>query len=72
MSGIAPLSGLGGPQIMIRAMKHQPPNPEDHPNLFSSDPLWDVMRRCWDKNPAARPTIREVGWEVSLEGISTL
>lgn len=65
MSGKPPFCGLHQPATLARVMGDQPPKPEDHPDLPSSDPLWSLMRRCWKKTPAARPTMREVKLEVS-------
>ncbi|KAG8930929.1 hypothetical protein FRC01_002065, partial [Tulasnella sp. 417] len=60
MSGKAPYHGLLHQVILRRVMQDQPPNPKNHPKLPANDPLWALMRRCWNKTPALRPTIREV------------
>ncbi|KIO25028.1 hypothetical protein M407DRAFT_76240 [Tulasnella calospora MUT 4182] len=65
MSGKAPFYGLADQVIVRRVMQDQPPKPAHHPNLPADDPLWTLMRRCWDKKPTARPTMREVLLEVS-------
>ncbi|KIO16631.1 hypothetical protein M407DRAFT_85788, partial [Tulasnella calospora MUT 4182] len=65
MSGKAPFDGILYQGILGRVMQDRPPRWRDHPNLPAEDTLWKLMRRCWAKNPAARPTIREVLLEVS-------
>ncbi|KIO15467.1 hypothetical protein M407DRAFT_47230, partial [Tulasnella calospora MUT 4182] len=50
--------------ILLRTIQYQLPNPEDHPDLPASDPLWGLIHRCWDRTPAARPTITEIRQEV--------
>ncbi|KAG8906003.1 hypothetical protein FRC01_008177 [Tulasnella sp. 417] len=60
MSGKAPFYGLADQAIVRRVAQDQPPKPAHHPNLPADDPLWSLMRRCWDKTPTARPTMREV------------
>lgn len=65
MSGKGPFFGLHETTVILRVMQDQPPTPEDHPDLPPSDPLWDLMRVCWDKNAAARPTMQEVLGKVS-------
>ncbi|KAG9042851.1 hypothetical protein FS837_010310 [Tulasnella sp. UAMH 9824] len=53
-------SGQKASFILRRIMEDEPPKPEDHPVLPAQDSLWELMRRCWDQRPAARPTIFEV------------
>lgn len=65
MSGKPPFSGLQGASIMLQVMNNQHPKPEDHPELSASDPLWSLMRRCWDRTPEARPAMQEVLEKVS-------
>ncbi|KAG9022589.1 hypothetical protein FS837_006283, partial [Tulasnella sp. UAMH 9824] len=64
MSGKIPFCGLPERVILLRVMQNQPPRPEDHPVLPQSDPLWGLMRRCWNPNPTARPSMRRVLWEL--------
>lgn len=66
MSGEAPYSKLRPDAVMRRAVTGELPKTEDHPGLPSTDPLWSLMRLCWDRNPAARPTMRDVQEKVSL------
>lgn len=60
MSGKPPFDGLSFGATVGRVLQGKPPIPKDHPNLPDYDSLWKPMRRCWDKDPTARPTIREV------------
>ncbi|KAG9022105.1 hypothetical protein FS837_006749, partial [Tulasnella sp. UAMH 9824] len=64
MSGTPPFCGLPEPVILYRLTQDQPPRPEDHPALPQGDPLWSLMRRCWDPIPTARPSMRRVLWEL--------
>ncbi|KAG8900263.1 hypothetical protein FRB99_006163 [Tulasnella sp. 403] len=34
--------------------------PADYPELHEDDPLWSIMGRCWVRDPAERPTSKEV------------
>ncbi|KIO28104.1 hypothetical protein M407DRAFT_49918, partial [Tulasnella calospora MUT 4182] len=55
MSGKPPFCGLHHPAILYRVMNDQPPKPENHQDLPLSDPLWGLMRRCWNMTPEGRP-----------------
>lgn len=64
MSGKPPFSGLRDAAILLRIIGYSIPTPEEHPGL--SDHLWSLLRRCWAKNPSARPAIRGILLEVRL------
>ncbi|KAG8955542.1 hypothetical protein FRC00_005323, partial [Tulasnella sp. 408] len=64
MSGKIPFDGLAEQVVILRVLQDQPPKPDHHPNLPADDPLWKLMRRCWDKTATARPTMREVLVEI--------
>ncbi|KIO32986.1 hypothetical protein M407DRAFT_210413, partial [Tulasnella calospora MUT 4182] len=66
MSGRSPFFGLQTPQVMARLMQYQQPRSGDHPEISPSDPLWSLMRRCWDKVPDLRPEMEKIVVEVSL------
>lgn len=66
MSGKPPFYGLQHPAILYRVIEDQSPRPEDHDSISTSDPLWSLMRRCWDMNPEARPRMAEILNEVSV------
>lgn len=42
------------------------PVPEAHPNLPKDDPLWGLMRQCWNSKPGERPQSADVADEVEL------
>lgn len=44
------------------------PQPEDHPEIPASDPLWNLFNRCWKPIPEERPTMAEVLGEVGPSG----
>ena len=66
MSRKAPFDGLLHQVVLGRVTLDEPPIPKDHPNLSARDPLWKLMRRCWNHDPTARPTMQEVLREASL------
>ncbi|KAG9048233.1 hypothetical protein FS837_000432 [Tulasnella sp. UAMH 9824] len=66
MSGKPPFGGMRRPKALLRILKGEQPTPVEHPGLPRSDALWSLMRRCWDPNPGARPTMKEVAQENSL------
>ncbi|KAG8989766.1 hypothetical protein FRB90_002079 [Tulasnella sp. 427] len=70
MSEKAPFQGFREPYILFRVMNEQPPKPEDHVKLPASDPLWSLMRSCWQNNPNERPSIQQVAREL-LEAVSS-
>ena len=41
------------------------PDPKEFLELPANDPLWGLLRKCWDKDPDKRPTMKEVLKEVS-------
>ncbi|KAG8923335.1 hypothetical protein FRC01_012879, partial [Tulasnella sp. 417] len=45
---------------IIRTIRGEPPTPAEHPELPEYDTLWSLLRRCWDPNPSARPTMQEI------------
>ncbi|KAG8917837.1 Ankyrin repeat and protein kinase domain-containing protein 1, partial [Tulasnella sp. 417] len=60
MSGKPPFPGLRDSIILLRIIGNQTPRPEEHPDFPRGDHLWNLIHRCWDKNPASRPTMQEV------------
>ncbi|KAG8973031.1 hypothetical protein FRC05_009146 [Tulasnella sp. 425] len=64
MSGKPPFDDLPHEVILYRVSSDEPPIPEDHPNLPAHDPLWKLMRRCWNYDPTARPTMQRVLREI--------
>lgn len=67
MTGKPPFHGIKNNLAIIIAVNNdETPAPADHPNLDEHDPLWDLMRKCWDPDPTARPDIGKVIEEVGL------
>lgn len=60
LSGQPPYYKLSYVQAMIQITQQKKPSPEDHQDLSSSSPLWELMQRCWSTLPADRPSIEEV------------
>lgn len=60
MSGKAPYEGVAPGMILLRVMMGTQPDPKAHPELPVSDPLWDLMRKCWSSDPRSRPSMKEV------------
>lgn len=57
MSGKAPLYQLAKRSrvaITLAVAQGQTPSPFDHPELPASDPLWDLLKRCWLADPSER------------------
>ena len=36
------------------------PAPEDYAELPASDPLWGIMRECWEEDRSMRPTMEQL------------
>ncbi|KAG8940441.1 hypothetical protein FRC04_005268 [Tulasnella sp. 424] len=58
MSGKAPFHGIKhSPAIMRKICGGATPNPKVHEQLKENDPLWDVMKSCWQFKPSDRPSM---------------
>lgn len=44
--------------------------PSTDPRDRIDDEMWELMGRCWSKNPKARPTCREILEELERQGVS--
>lgn len=69
MSGKAPfhqLSDRPRAVIVLKIYNNVMPHPGDHPKLISTDPLWNLLQRCWDPTPEKRPSITEIVSEVGI------
>ncbi|KAG8948602.1 hypothetical protein FRC04_009505 [Tulasnella sp. 424] len=59
MSGKPPFYKLKAGKAFLVISAGSSPEPSAHPKLPPSDPIWDILRKCWAA-PLVRPTIREV------------
>ncbi|KAG8942533.1 hypothetical protein FRC04_003604 [Tulasnella sp. 424] len=48
------------PKVIMAIMDGSLPSPEDYSELPVTDPLWDIMKECWNKDPTKRPTMVDV------------
>ncbi|KAG8938822.1 Negative regulator of mitotic exit [Tulasnella sp. 424] len=46
---------LSDVKVILAIINGEKPLPENYPELPAADPLWDIMRECWDDDPAKRP-----------------
>ncbi|KAG8974108.1 hypothetical protein FRC05_007856 [Tulasnella sp. 425] len=54
-------------QAMIAvAFEDTTPSPTDHSELPESDPLWSLMRKCWDGEPNRRPSTPQIIYKINL------
>ncbi|KAG8915911.1 hypothetical protein FRC00_007190 [Tulasnella sp. 408] len=73
--GLAVLSGKrpfwkmqASTMISVAIYSDEVPQPEDHPEIPASDPLWNLFNKCWKPIPEERPTMAAVLDEVRAEG----
>lgn len=73
MTGCAPFSKLkyAPARYMQAVMAGYMPEPVDHPQLPASDPLWPIMRSCWQRNGRQRPSMDTVVAKVGMSGLIT-
>lgn len=67
MSGKAPFEGDPPVSFVLRVVQGEHPKTQSHPNLPSWDPLWGLMRECWDLVPQNRPAMSVVVAELEKE-----
>ncbi|KAG8911625.1 hypothetical protein FRC01_005613, partial [Tulasnella sp. 417] len=60
-SGHPPHYKLSHDKAIVQITQQKKPSPEDHHDLPSTSPLWELMQRCWSTSPDERPKIAEVG-----------
>ncbi|KAG8899235.1 hypothetical protein FRC00_001719 [Tulasnella sp. 408] len=65
MSGHAPFYKLKPGKAILVTTAGSTPEPSAHPGLPPTDPLWNIMRKCWTE-PSSRPLMKDV---VLLVGI---
>jgi len=56
LTGDVPFSGKSDDEVRRQLDQEKYP---DHPGGFSKE-LWDLMRRCWHKDPERRPSMTGV------------
>lgn len=61
-----------GEVVLEVAIKDTRPRRPQEPAMSRglSDPLWDLMQRCWATHPSARPDMEAVGQELRSREIS--
>lgn len=68
MSGKPPFhQHKSAPPIILAINEGQMPIPAEHPGLPEADPLWALLRRCWDPIPTRRPSIHRIIAELEVE-----
>ncbi|KAG8996049.1 hypothetical protein FRB90_012838 [Tulasnella sp. 427] len=67
MSGKPPFWEMPHTATKILAVAQgQTPSPQNHPDLPSDDPLWELLSKCWRGDRDTRPPMSEVLEAVSL------
>lgn len=46
--------------IVVAVTNGETPSPQDYTELPAADPLWNILKECWDAEPTKRPTMVEV------------
>ena len=60
-TGGPPFSGLAAPVIASKIIDgERPPRPQEAQGLGLTSLVWELTVRCWDQDPARRPTTTEV------------
>ena len=58
-SGKVPFHGVQDTVVVVNVIaKDERPLRPAHSQL--SDPLWEMIQKCWRREPSERPTIQEV------------
>lgn len=50
--------------VIISVYEDKTPSQKDHPELAEQDPLWSLMKECWNPRPDKRSPMGQVGYEV--------
>lgn len=48
------------PSIFIAIFMDKTPQPTDYPEISPTDPLWDLMKKCWLPELSNRPSMAQV------------
>jgi hypothetical protein len=56
---MSPFAGRGRREVACRVALEgeRPQRPRDSEKLGFSDQVWEVLQKCWEKTPTARPPI---------------
>ncbi|KAG8921004.1 hypothetical protein FRC01_000487 [Tulasnella sp. 417] len=60
MSGKQPFYNKKPSATIIAVFNDKTPLRKDHPLLPGTDPLWDLLMKCWKGEPEERPKMSEV------------
>ncbi|KIO27181.1 hypothetical protein M407DRAFT_23598 [Tulasnella calospora MUT 4182] len=67
MSGKPPFYKKRPEGAVIAINNDQTPMPNDHPELPEEDPLWILLKSCWDSEPSQRPSVDYIIAEINAE-----
>jgi serine/threonine protein kinase len=60
LTGKPPFAGYRNAYVVRMVLSgKRPPRPEEEGNLFT-DETWEVVERCWKKQPGDRPSAKDV------------
>jgi hypothetical protein len=62
LTGTSPFAGRGKTELACKVVLHgeRPQRPRVSEKLGFTDDVWEVLQRCWKKEPLARPSIDDV------------
>ena len=61
LTGLRPFHHLGPFAVVVAVQKgERPQRPPKPKSLGLSNTLWELVRRCWDQSPEARPTAQQL------------
>lgn len=59
LTGTSPFAKRGKTELACKVVleNERPQKPRDSGKLGFTNNVWEILQRCWDKNPSARPSI---------------
>ncbi|KAG9038145.1 hypothetical protein FRB95_002585 [Tulasnella sp. JGI-2019a] len=60
VSGLSPFYNVSPHKASLAVSTSRVPSKDQHPVINPRATIWDLMMRCWTKDPAGRPDMREV------------
>lgn len=62
LTGTPPFARRGKRELVCKVVleSERPPRPRNSEKLGFTDHVWEVLQKCWDKDPSARPPIDDV------------